>query len=238
VCLDSLLESFGFSVGRYFVDKAFGGESKAYAEEVIHAVIAAFQDRLPGRTWLDDETRAKAREKVEAIRVKVRLLSLAPSSSRAKIDPRILARARTHPDRLPDVAQHDRPVGARALLRAQPARRRGRLFRQRAALGRRRRAPQVGLGREAKGPRRVGNGPERGQRLLPCVCRAAVRRPEAVRARELTRWGARLAEPSDNEIVFPAGILQTVRSTLPHGTTRGSMLTRNAPVQPFFSVDW
>ncbi|GAA5916762.1 hypothetical protein JCM8208_001681 [Rhodotorula glutinis] len=70
-CLNEVVSAFGFSVGRYFVDEAFGGDSKEYAEEVIHAVIQAFKDRLPGRTWLDDETRDKAREKVEKIRVKV-----------------------------------------------------------------------------------------------------------------------------------------------------------------------
>ncbi|GAA5931410.1 hypothetical protein JCM3775_005017 [Rhodotorula graminis] len=70
-CLNEVVSAFGFAVGRYFVEEAFGGDSKEYAEEVIHAVIQAFKDRLPGRTWLDDETRDKAREKVEMIRVKV-----------------------------------------------------------------------------------------------------------------------------------------------------------------------
>lgn len=74
VCLDLLDRTLGFSVGRYFVEEAFPGDSKKYGEEVIRAIIAAFQARLPARTWLDAETRQKAKEKVEAIEYKVRVL--------------------------------------------------------------------------------------------------------------------------------------------------------------------
>ena len=73
VCLDLLDNSLGFSVGRYFVEEAFPGESKKYGEEVIRSIIQAFQDRLPGRSWLDQETRDKAKEKVQAIEYKVRV---------------------------------------------------------------------------------------------------------------------------------------------------------------------
>ena len=71
VCLDLLDNSLGFSVGRYFVEEAFPGESKKYGEEVIRSIIQAFQDRLPRRSWLDKETRDKAKEKVQAIEYKV-----------------------------------------------------------------------------------------------------------------------------------------------------------------------
>ncbi|GAA5842860.1 hypothetical protein JCM11251_005829 [Rhodosporidiobolus azoricus] len=71
LCLDAALESYGFLIGRPFVQRAFPGESKAYAENIIHAIIRAFKDRLPGRSWLDEETRKKAQEKVEAITVKI-----------------------------------------------------------------------------------------------------------------------------------------------------------------------
>ncbi|GAA6014145.1 hypothetical protein JCM11491_004119 [Sporobolomyces phaffii] len=70
-CLNQVTENYGFLVGRYFVQRAFPGQSKEYAEEVIEAVIQAFRDRLPGLSWLDDETREKAREKVDAISHKI-----------------------------------------------------------------------------------------------------------------------------------------------------------------------
>ncbi|GAA5935913.1 CCR4-NOT core ubiquitin-protein ligase subunit MOT2 [Sporobolomyces koalae] len=70
-CLDQVVENYGFLVGRYFVERAFPGESKKYAEEVIEAVIQAFRDRLPGLSWLDEATRDKAREKVDAISHKI-----------------------------------------------------------------------------------------------------------------------------------------------------------------------
>ncbi|BGP32986.1 hypothetical protein JCM10296v2_004774 [Rhodotorula toruloides] len=70
-CLALLSENYGFLVGRYFVQKAFPGRSKEYAEEVIKAIIQAFRDRLPGRTWLDEETSKKAAEKVDAIQYKI-----------------------------------------------------------------------------------------------------------------------------------------------------------------------
>ncbi|GAA5902051.1 hypothetical protein JCM6882_000177 [Rhodosporidiobolus microsporus] len=71
LCLDAALSSYGFLIGRPFVQRAFPGASKSYAEEVIHAIIGAFKDRLLGRTWLDEATREKAKEKVDAIIVKI-----------------------------------------------------------------------------------------------------------------------------------------------------------------------
>lgn len=80
VCLEQITDSYGFLVGRYFVQKAFPGESKEYAEEVIEAIIQAFRDRLPGLSWLDKVTREKAKEKVDAISHKVSSLILIVSS--------------------------------------------------------------------------------------------------------------------------------------------------------------
>ncbi|GAA6019787.1 hypothetical protein JCM10207_003694 [Rhodosporidiobolus poonsookiae] len=71
ICLQSALDNYGFLVGRYYAQRAFPGESKAYAEEIIHAIIDTFGSRLPSRSWLDAETRKKAQEKVDTIQVKV-----------------------------------------------------------------------------------------------------------------------------------------------------------------------
>ena len=70
-CLSSLSSALGFSAGRFFVREAFPGESKQRAEEVIHAVLGAFKDRLPELEWLDEATRKKAAEKADAFGIKV-----------------------------------------------------------------------------------------------------------------------------------------------------------------------
>lgn len=64
ICLTALTDNFGFLVGRYYVQKAFKGESKEFAEEIIEAVVGAFKARLPELEWLDPETRRLAEEKV------------------------------------------------------------------------------------------------------------------------------------------------------------------------------
>ncbi|EPQ28571.1 uncharacterized protein PFL1_03875 [Pseudozyma flocculosa PF-1] len=71
VCLQDLDEALGFMSGRFFVQKAFGGDSRDRVEAIIRSVIAAFKSRLPDLDWLDDKTRAKAEEKADAIRVMV-----------------------------------------------------------------------------------------------------------------------------------------------------------------------
>ncbi|GJN91329.1 hypothetical protein Rhopal_004350-T1 [Rhodotorula paludigena] len=162
VCLDALLSSFGYSVGRYFVEEAFAGDSKAYAEDVIRAIIQAFQDRLPGRTWLDDETRAKASEKVAAIRYKIGY----PTSPNTT-DPASLAR----------YYAINLPVESDDYF--------GNVVRSRVADERRKWI-------------KVGRPKDRGEfDMIPSEVNAYF-------------------SPSDNEIVFPAGILQF----------------------PYFSIDW
>ena len=90
VCLQSLLDSFGFLVGRYYVEETFSGailspaispatdapsaspaESKDYAEDVIVAIIKSFKTKLPSISFLDDESRAGALEKADAITHKI-----------------------------------------------------------------------------------------------------------------------------------------------------------------------
>lgn len=71
VCLQALLDNYGFMVGRYFVAQAFSGDSKAYAETVIRSTIQAFKDRLPELDWLDKASRKAAEEKANAIGVKI-----------------------------------------------------------------------------------------------------------------------------------------------------------------------
>ncbi|KAM0789178.1 hypothetical protein ACM66B_000026 [Microbotryomycetes sp. NB124-2] len=71
ICVQSMLDNFGFLIGRYYVQQAFAGDSKAYAEDIIVATIQAFKDRLPELSWLDDHTRKLAEEKASAITHKI-----------------------------------------------------------------------------------------------------------------------------------------------------------------------
>lgn len=115
---------------RYYVEKAFKGDSKEYAEDIIVATIQAFKDRLPELDWLDPETRKKAEEKADAITHKVRRnlssfhvdcsvrsILLTPSSSF------IFA------DRLPHHPQHNRRFVSRTILLSQPPHHQNRLLR-------------------------------------------------------------------------------------------------------------
>jgi len=71
VCLQSLLDNYGFMVGRFFVKEAFTGDSKAYAETIIKSAVQAFKDRLPELDWIDEKSRKGAEEKADAIRIKI-----------------------------------------------------------------------------------------------------------------------------------------------------------------------
>lgn len=67
-CLSSVDGSFGMPFGLLFVDKAFEGESKKSAEEMIHDIRHVFLANLDKVDWMDDVTKEKAKEKAEAIR--------------------------------------------------------------------------------------------------------------------------------------------------------------------------
>lgn len=67
-CLTSVDGSFGMPFGLLFVDKAFEGESKKSAEEMIHDIRHVFLANLDKVDWMDDVTKEKAKEKAEAIR--------------------------------------------------------------------------------------------------------------------------------------------------------------------------
>ncbi|RIA98623.1 hypothetical protein C1645_749393 [Glomus cerebriforme] len=70
-CLKSVDNTLGLMAGRYFVLKAFGGQSKETADQIIISLKDAFIKRLPQLDWLDEETRKKAIEKVDHIIQKI-----------------------------------------------------------------------------------------------------------------------------------------------------------------------
>jgi putative endopeptidase len=61
---DSLL---GDILGRYFVQRAFNGESLNITQKLIKLIETAFGDRLPSIDWMDDQTRAAAQVKLSQV---------------------------------------------------------------------------------------------------------------------------------------------------------------------------
>ncbi|KAI0341783.1 Metalloprotease [Trametopsis cervina] len=71
VCLGNIEEYLGFAIGRYFVQEAFGGESREKATKVITDVTTAFKKSLKNVSWMDDESAEAAAEKADFLGVKI-----------------------------------------------------------------------------------------------------------------------------------------------------------------------
>lgn len=65
------LGGLGEILGPAFVARRFAGESRSVAQALIEAVEQAFSDGLPGLEWMDDRTRAAARDKMRALTNKI-----------------------------------------------------------------------------------------------------------------------------------------------------------------------
>jgi predicted metalloendopeptidase len=61
----------GEAVGKLYVAEAFPPEAKAQITELAEAVKIAFGERLDANTWMTPETKAKAREKLDKLSLKV-----------------------------------------------------------------------------------------------------------------------------------------------------------------------
>ncbi|TPX31457.1 hypothetical protein SmJEL517_g05220 [Synchytrium microbalum] len=70
-CLRTVDGIVGMPVGKYFVQKAFGAESKLAVERGIDNVKQSMIDRLQSLPWIDAETRKEAIEKVKTLRRKI-----------------------------------------------------------------------------------------------------------------------------------------------------------------------
>ena len=66
-CVDSTDEALGELLGQPFVKLRFGGDSKAAAESLVHAIGSSFGQELGHVDWMDTPTRQAAREKREAM---------------------------------------------------------------------------------------------------------------------------------------------------------------------------
>ena len=61
----------GHGLGKVYVDRAFGPESKARALELITNVKSALEDRLKSVDWMTEETRQRSLEKAAAMKIKI-----------------------------------------------------------------------------------------------------------------------------------------------------------------------
>lgn len=70
-CTSATEGAFTHPLGRLYVEKAFAGESKSIALDLINRIEGAFEANLPGLSWMDDTTRERAMAKVKAIHNKI-----------------------------------------------------------------------------------------------------------------------------------------------------------------------
>jgi len=66
-CVAFATGAMGQSVGRLFVEGVFGEEGKAASVEMIRAIEDAFEKNLGSLAWMDEATRAQAKEKLHRI---------------------------------------------------------------------------------------------------------------------------------------------------------------------------
>ncbi|KAF9376624.1 hypothetical protein CPB97_010686 [Podila verticillata] len=71
VCVDVVDAALGAMAGHFFIQQAFGGDSKEGAESIISSLRTAFVEGLTRLDWLDHETLVNAKEKVEYLMQKV-----------------------------------------------------------------------------------------------------------------------------------------------------------------------
>ncbi|KAI0082770.1 metalloprotease [Panus rudis PR-1116 ss-1] len=94
-CVSKVEATLGFAAGRYFVQQAFGGDSKTKGTKVITDIINAFKRSLQRIKWMDDESAKAAAEKADAIRVKVGY-PLSPDTRSARSLAFYYARVKVH----------------------------------------------------------------------------------------------------------------------------------------------
>ncbi|MFO0616880.1 MAG: M13 family metallopeptidase [Polyangiaceae bacterium] len=66
-CISAVDANLGDLLAKPFVDLRFGGDNRKAAEDYVHAIQAAFDERLGELDWMDAATTAKAREKLKAM---------------------------------------------------------------------------------------------------------------------------------------------------------------------------
>lgn len=70
-CVELTNKKMGMAVGALFIRDNFKKESKETALEMIHTIREAFNELLAENHWMDDETRAVAKEKADAMNERI-----------------------------------------------------------------------------------------------------------------------------------------------------------------------
>lgn len=70
-CVEWTNKKLGMAVGALFIRDNFNHESKEIALEMIHLIRQAFNELLADIHWMDDETRAVAKEKADAMNERI-----------------------------------------------------------------------------------------------------------------------------------------------------------------------
>ena len=70
-CVEWTNKKIGMAVGALFIRDNFNQESKETALEMIHTIREAFNELLADIHWMDDETRAVAKEKADAMNERI-----------------------------------------------------------------------------------------------------------------------------------------------------------------------
>ena len=69
--LDFVSEELGEIVGKVYVEKNFSPEAKKNTEEMIKYIKIAFQNRIKNLTWMSEQTKKAALEKLGKINSKI-----------------------------------------------------------------------------------------------------------------------------------------------------------------------
>jgi len=69
--VDLIGGALGHAIGQIYVDRHFPPESKTQMEELVAGLQTAFRDRLETLSWMDDETRAQALEKLSTFEPRI-----------------------------------------------------------------------------------------------------------------------------------------------------------------------
>jgi neprilysin len=80
-CVEWTNKKLGMAVGALFIRDNFNHESKEIALEMIHTIREAFNELLADIHWMDDETRAVAKEKADAMNERIGYPEILTNSS-------------------------------------------------------------------------------------------------------------------------------------------------------------
>ncbi len=69
--LSTVNGTIGMAVGKIYVEQKFPPEAKETAENMVHNIIATFEDRIKKLDWMSDSTKQKAIEKLNKLTIKI-----------------------------------------------------------------------------------------------------------------------------------------------------------------------